>query len=109
MRPGQPALPEDLRVAGRGAAATYLGAGMVQDVKVESRVPLSLGIVRFQLDLPEGYFLRFQTDRVKADVLDALAPPPASIGTFQCITCNPPYITRGEMETLDRSVNSPMR
>lgn len=43
-------------------------------------------------------------DRVKADVLDALAPPPASIGTFQCITCNPPYITRGEMETLDRSV-----
>ena len=43
-------------------------------------------------------------DRVKADVLDALAPPPASIGTFQCITCNPPYITRGEMEALDRSV-----
>lgn len=43
-------------------------------------------------------------DRVKADVLDALAPPPASIGTFHCITCNPPYITRGEMETLDRSV-----
>ena len=43
-------------------------------------------------------------DRVKADVLDALAPPPASIGTFQCITCNPPYITCGEMEELDRSV-----
>ena len=44
------------------------------------------------------------TDRVKADILDALTPPPASIGTFQCITCNPPYITRGEMEALDRSV-----
>ena len=44
------------------------------------------------------------TDRVKADILDALTPPPASIGTFQCITCNPPYITCGEMEELDRSV-----
>ena len=51
-------------------AAAYPGAGMVQDVKVESRVPLSLGIVRFQLDLPEGYFLRFQ----KACFKDHLIP-----------------------------------
>ena len=44
------------------------------------------------------------TDRVKAEALDALAPPPEAIGLFDCITCNPPYITRGEMETLDRPV-----
>lgn len=44
------------------------------------------------------------TDRVKADALDALAPPPPAIGTFHCITCNPPYITHREMEELDRSV-----
>ena len=43
-------------------------------------------------------------DRVEADLLDALAPPPERIGLFQCITCNPPYITRADMETLDRSV-----
>ena len=44
------------------------------------------------------------TDRVKAEALDALAPPPEAIGLFDCITCNPPYITRAEMEALDRSV-----
>ena len=43
-------------------------------------------------------------DRVKADFLDALAPPLPAIGTFDCITCNPPYITRAEMEELDQSV-----
>ena len=42
--------------------------------------------------------------RVEADLLDALAPPPGRIGLFQCITCNPPYITRADMEALDRSV-----
>lgn len=44
------------------------------------------------------------TDRVEAEALDALAPPPAYTGTFDCITCNPPYVTRADMETLDRSV-----
>lgn len=43
-------------------------------------------------------------DRVEAKAMDALAPLPACIGTFDCITCNPPYVTRAEMETLDRSV-----
>ena len=43
-------------------------------------------------------------DRVKAVVLDAAAPPPGTIGIFSCITCNPPYITHEDMETLDRSV-----
>lgn len=44
------------------------------------------------------------SDRVKAAVLDALAPPPRAIGTFHCITCNPPYITEADMASLDRSV-----
>ena len=43
-------------------------------------------------------------ERVQAERLDALAPPPERIGLFQCVTCNPPYITRADMETLDRSV-----
>ena len=37
-------------------------------------------------------------------VLDALAPPPRAIGTFRCIVCNPPYIPRGDIGTLERSV-----
>ncbi|MBD5160668.1 MAG: peptide chain release factor N(5)-glutamine methyltransferase [Oscillibacter sp.] len=44
------------------------------------------------------------TERVKASVLDALEPPPRTIGDFQCVVCNPPYIPRSDMETLDRSV-----
>ena len=43
-------------------------------------------------------------ERARAERLDALAPPPERIGLFQCVTCNPPYITRADMETLDRSV-----
>ena len=43
-------------------------------------------------------------ERGQAELLDALAPPPERIGLFQCITCNPPYITRADLETLDRSV-----
>ena len=44
------------------------------------------------------------TDRVKAETLDALAPPPPFTGAFDCITCNPPYIPRADLETLDRPV-----
>ena len=44
------------------------------------------------------------TERVKAEKLDALDPPPRSIGDFQCIVCNPPYIPRADIETLERSV-----
>lgn len=44
------------------------------------------------------------TDQVEAKLLDALAPPPPFIGTFRCVTCNPPYVTREEMKELDRSV-----
>lgn len=42
--------------------------------------------------------------RVKVMALDALALPPKTIGSFHCITCNPPYISRADMEALDRSV-----
>jgi release factor glutamine methyltransferase len=44
------------------------------------------------------------TGQVSVMTLDALAPPPRAIGEFQCITCNPPYITNADMETLDSSV-----
>lgn len=44
------------------------------------------------------------TERIQVKLLDALAPPPPFLGVFQCIACNPPYITRADMETLDRSV-----
>lgn len=44
------------------------------------------------------------TERVKAAQLDALSPPPRSIGDFHCIVCNPPYIPRADIETLEPSV-----
>ena len=44
------------------------------------------------------------TGRVSVMTLDAMAPPPRSIGEFQCIACNPPYIPRADIETLERSV-----
>ena len=42
--------------------------------------------------------------RASVMILDALEPPPRSIGEFQCIICNPPYIPRGDIEGLERSV-----
>lgn len=42
--------------------------------------------------------------RAEARTLDALAAPPSDLGSFAVLTCNPPYIPRREMETLDRSV-----
>lgn len=43
-------------------------------------------------------------ERVKTAALDALSPPPRSIGDFHCIVCNPPYIPRPAIQTLERSV-----
>ena len=44
------------------------------------------------------------TGQVSVMVLDAMTPPPRSLGEFQCIVSNPPYIPRADMETLDHSV-----
>lgn len=44
------------------------------------------------------------TERVSAQRMDALTLPPAELGQFQCIVCNPPYIPTADMERLDPSV-----
>lgn len=44
------------------------------------------------------------TGQVTVMAMDALQPPPRSIGEFQCIVSNPPYIPRADIETLDSSV-----
>ncbi|MBO4853613.1 MAG: peptide chain release factor N(5)-glutamine methyltransferase [Oscillospiraceae bacterium] len=44
------------------------------------------------------------TGRVLPCQMDALGKPPANLGEFDCVVCNPPYIPTGEMEKLDRSV-----
>ena len=43
-------------------------------------------------------------DRVSVSQMDAMEPPPRSLGEFQCIVCNPPYIPRADIEGLERSV-----
>ena len=44
------------------------------------------------------------SSRVSVMTMDALQPPPRSIGEFACIVCNPPYIPRAEIAGLERSV-----
>lgn len=46
------------------------------------------------------------TGQVTVMTLDALQPPPKSVGEFQCIVSNPPYIPRADIETLDNSVKN---
>jgi len=42
--------------------------------------------------------------RVTPIQMDALEKPPRSLGEFQCIVCNPPYIPSGDIAGLDVSV-----
>lgn len=42
--------------------------------------------------------------RASAVTLDALAPPPKSLGEFDCLACNPPYIPDADVGGLDISV-----
>ena len=44
------------------------------------------------------------TGQVSVMAMDALQPPPKTIGEFQCIVSNPPYIPRPEIEKLENSV-----
>lgn len=44
------------------------------------------------------------TGQVSVMGMDALQPPARTLGEFQCIVSNPPYIPRADMETLDHSV-----
>lgn len=44
------------------------------------------------------------TGQVSAMGMNAMEPPARTLGEFQCIVSNPPYIPRADMETLDRSV-----
>ncbi|MBQ9392504.1 MAG: peptide chain release factor N(5)-glutamine methyltransferase [Oscillospiraceae bacterium] len=44
------------------------------------------------------------TGRVVPYQMDALQKPPAQLGEFSCIVCNPPYIPDGDIDALDVSV-----
>lgn len=44
------------------------------------------------------------TTRVMPYRVDALQKPPAQLGEFTCIVCNPPYIPDGDIAALDVSV-----
>jgi len=43
-------------------------------------------------------------NRVSVQTMDALQPPPETLGKFHCIVCNPPYIPDAEITSLDHSV-----
>ena len=44
------------------------------------------------------------TAQVSVMAMDVLKPPPKSLGEFQCIVCNPPYIPRADIAGLEISV-----
>ena len=44
------------------------------------------------------------TGQVSVMVMDAMEKPPKSIGEFDCIVSNPPYIPEADIAALDRSV-----
>ena len=44
------------------------------------------------------------SDRVAPLQVNAMAPPPRQLGTYDCILCNPPYIPTGDIAGLDVSV-----
>ena len=44
------------------------------------------------------------TGRADCVRLDMRSTPPASLGSFDCIVSNPPYVRTGELATLDRGV-----
>ena len=46
----------------------------------------------------------FRSAQASVMVMDALEPPPAELGEFECILCNPPYIPRADIEELEISV-----
>ena len=46
------------------------------------------------------------TGRALTAVVDAKAAPPAALGRFHLIVCNPPYIPSGEIPTLDVEVQN---
>lgn len=46
------------------------------------------------------------TGRALTAVIDAKAAPPAALGRFHLIVCNPPYIPSGEIPTLDVEVQN---
>lgn len=46
-----------------------------------------------------------RSGRVSCVLADALAPAPLSLGAFDLIVCNPPYIPGGDLEALDPSVS----
>lgn len=51
----------------------------------------------------------FLTARAYTVNVDALAPVPETLGKFNFIVCNPPYIPSAEIETLDREVRQEPR
>ena len=44
------------------------------------------------------------SERCSVEALDLRDPPPASIGSFNIVVCNPPYIKHGDLKKLDVSV-----
>lgn len=44
--------------------------------------------------------------RVTCVEVDAFATPPMMLGSFDLLTCNPPYIPKADIETLDDSVKN---
>ncbi|MDR2615039.1 MAG: peptide chain release factor N(5)-glutamine methyltransferase [Oscillospiraceae bacterium] len=44
------------------------------------------------------------TERAEVIMADALAPPEETLGRFDLIVCNPPYIPTGDLSALDNSV-----
>ena len=96
-------LDQDPRILDLCCGSGCIGLAIASRVK-DARVTLADLSQKALAVAKENVALNKLSGRVRCVSADALQPPQPFLGKFDMIVSNPPYISRGDMETLDGSV-----